>query len=301
MGCSCEIRLAAPAGAEAEVAALAARLEEEVRRLEARYSRYREDSELSRINRQAGRGGGRIVDEETAALLDYAHTCFEQSGGLFDITAGVLRRHWDFKAPGRRPALPEPAALRQTLELVGWDKVSWRRPLLRLPLPGMQLDLGGLVKEYAADSTARVAGELGVRHGLVELGGDIRVIGPRPGGAPWKVGIANPLAPDEALAEIGLPAGALATSGDYERYLEIGGRRYSHILHPRTGWPVEGLASVSVVAGQCLVAGTAATIAILKGAEGEAWLDALGLPNLRIDRHGRAGGSIAVDGISEDA
>lgn len=289
MGTLCELRFLPPP--DAEPAALALALAAEVERLEQKYSRYRPDSLLSRLNAAAGKPGGTTVDEESAALLDYAATCHAHSGGLFDISSGVLRGLWNFKS--NMAEAPPAARVREFLGRVGWHRVSWQRPLLRLPA-GMELDLGGLVKEYAADSVARLARERGVEHGLVELGGDIAVIGPRPDGKAWTAGIRHPFEPQRALAEIPLEGGALATSGDYERFLEIGGRRYGHILSPVTGWPVEGLVSVSVAAGTCLVAGSAATIAMLKGAQGPAWLEELGLPCLWMDGEGRTGGSIAT-------
>jgi thiamine biosynthesis lipoprotein len=291
MGGPCELRLHA---ADEESAARAARAAiAEVLRLHERYSRYREDSVTSAINRAAGGAAGIEVDAETAGLLDYARTAHAQSGGLFDITSGVLRRAWDFKSG--RP--PEPAAIDALLPLIGWDKVGWHDGRLTLPLAGMQLDFGGLVKEYAADRAAGVCRDFGVHSGLVELGGDIAVIGPPADRGAWGVGIRNPRDPANAIATIDLAAGAIASSGDYERYLEVNGRRYCHILNPKTGWPAQGLASVSVVAQSCLVAGTVSTIAMLKGpAEGPAWLASLGLPHLYVDVHGRVGGSSLDDG-----
>lgn len=288
MGSLCELQLYAPAPAQAEaVVALAQR---ELRRLETIYSRFRDDSLTTRINRSAGSAQGVEVDAETAGLLDYAQLAWQQSDGLFDITSGVLRQAWDFKLN----RLPMQAQIDALLPRIGWQHLRWERPRLWLPA-GMELDFGGYVKEYAADSAARVCRDAGIRHGLVELGGDIALIGAHPDGAPWQVGIRNPRAPEKAIARIPLDHGAIASSGDYERFMEVDGRRYCHILNPKTGWPVEGLSSVSVVAEQCLIAGTASTIAMLKGAEaGVRWLDELGLPYLALDAQGRMRGSLAV-------
>jgi thiamine biosynthesis lipoprotein len=163
-----------------------------------------------------------------------------------------------------------------------------------LPLAGMQLDFGGFVKEYAADRVAALCRELGLRHGLVDLGGDLAAIGPHPDGSPWRVGIRHPRAPAGAIASIAFSAGGIATSGDYERCMVVDGKRYAHVLDPKTGWPVSGLASVTVAASHCLIAGTASTIAMLKGAQGgPAWLDRLGLPNLRVDADGNQTGPLA--------
>ncbi|MFI5336308.1 MAG: FAD:protein FMN transferase [Opitutales bacterium] len=282
MGSECVFHLY---GAEAATAQAA---ETEVLRIEHRYSRYRDDSILSRINQAAAAGGRIEVDDETAALLNYAFACHRLSDGLFDITTGILRRVWDFSS-GRAP---DPAGIERWLSFVGLEKIRWEPPVLSFPVAGVELDLGGLGKEYAADRAAAVCAEAGVAHGLVELGGDIRVIGPRPDGTPWPVRIRDPRAPGRELAQVPLAAGGLATSGDYERCLVVDGRRYGHILNPRTGWPVRGLAGVSVAGANCLLAGTVSTIAMLKGVTGEAWLAELGADCLWIDSEGRSGGPL---------
>jgi thiamine biosynthesis lipoprotein len=156
----------------------------------------------------------------------------------------------------------------------------------------MEIDFGGVVKEYAVDRVTTLCREAGVRHGLVNLGGDVGIVGPRPDGAPWRIGIRHPRRPGEVLETLELRAGALATSGDYERCIVVGGVRYGHILDPRTGWPVRHLASVSVVADLCVVAGSAATIGVLEAERGPAWLEKVGLPHRWVDVHGRSGGAI---------
>ena len=257
----------------------------EVQRIERKYSRYRDDSVVTAINRSAGHPDGYGVDPETAGLLDYAATAFEQSDGAFDITSGVLREAWDFRS-GR---VPRQAEIDRARARVGWQRVAWHGDRIRLDA-GMELDFGGFGKEYAADRAAALCREHGIRAGLVDLSGDIAVVGPHPDGSPWSVGVRDPRCA-EAAATLSLSHGAIATSGDYQRCMVVGGRRYAHLLDPRTGWPVSGLASVSVVAPQCLVAGTASTVAMLKEAAGPAWLASLGLPHLCIDADGRASGT----------
>lgn len=269
----------------------------EVLRIEAKYSRYRDDSVVSRINTSAGDAKGMEVDGETAALLDYAAVAHAQSDGLFDATSGVLRRAWDFRA-GR---VPTQAQLDALLPLVGWHKIAWQSPRIILPLEGMQLDFGGFGKEYAVDRVVALLRAAGVTQGYVELGGDIGVIG-APSDAPaWQIGVRHPREPSRAIAQVALPSGAIATSGDYERSFESGGRRYSHLLDARSGWPVSGPASVSVLAPQCLIAGTASTIAMLKGAQAQAWLDGLGLPWLAVDADGRLFGSLSYEALRDSA
>jgi FAD:protein FMN transferase len=287
MGSRCEVRLYAadePRALACTRAALA-----DVRRLDAKFSSYRSDSFVAQINLAAAAGGAIDVDPETATLLDYAATCFAQSDGLFDITSGVLRKVWE----GERATLPDPEALHALLARVGWDKVVWRRPTLAFGRRGMELDFGGVVKEYAADRAAVICAEAGFRHGLVDLGGDIRIIGPHPDGTPWSVGIRHPRRPDGIMASIDLARGAVASSGDYERFVEIDGRRYGHIISPRTGMPVQALSEVSVIADECVVAGSATTIAMLMEELGPAWLAELGLPHVFMDRDMRIGGTLA--------
>jgi FAD:protein FMN transferase len=287
MGSRCEIRLYAPSEEPAGACARAAIAD--VLRLDAKYSRYRNDSVTVAINRVAAAGSAVDVDAETATLLDYAATCFEQSDGLFDLTSGILREAWS----ADRRELPDTDALQRLLARVGWNKVRWQRPRLVFGVPGMEIDFGGVVKEYAADRAATLCAEAGFRHGLVDLGGDIKIIGPHPDGTPWVVGIQHPRNPEAVMATLDLFHGAIATSGDYERFVEIAGRRYSHILSPRTGMPVNGLAGVSVTAPECVVAGSATTIAMLMEDRGPEWLREVGLPHVWTDQKLRVGGTYA--------
>ncbi|SHE23392.1 FAD:protein FMN transferase [methanotrophic endosymbiont of Bathymodiolus puteoserpentis (Logatchev)] len=242
--------------------------------LEQRYSRYREDSLISTINRSAGLGKATPIDSETAALLTYAQQCYQESDGLFDVTSGILRRIWSMD----KTALPNDDEINELLPLIGWDKVQWSEKTVYLPLVGMQLDFGGIVKEYAADSIAQLLQSLGVVSGIVELGGDIKVIGPQPNGQGWPVAIRDPRQPDKVIIQLNLFTGALASSGDYERFQLIDGVRYSHLLNPKTGKPVTGLRAVSILSEHCVVAGSVATLAMLKGDQGLPWLQENQLP-----------------------
>jgi thiamine biosynthesis lipoprotein len=290
MGSRCEIRLYAPS--EEPTATWARTAIADVLRLEAKYSRYRGDSVTAAINRVAAAGGAIDVDAETATLLDYAVTCYEQSDGLFDLTSGVLREAWN----ADRQELPDSDALERLLARLGWNKVRWQRPRIAFGVSGMEIDFGGVVKEYAADRAATLCAEAGFRHGLVDLGGDIKIIGPHPEGTPWVVGIQHPRDPEAVMATLDLFHGAIATSGDYERFIEIDGRRYGHILSPRTGMPVCGLAGVSVAAPECVVAGSTTTIAMLMEDRGPEWLDEVGLPHVWMDQKLRIGGTYATAG-----
>ena len=300
LGTACVMHLYAASAEVADAAAGAAI--EEVERIEQRYSRYREDSTLAAINRSAATGGSIAVDDETGALLDYAFACHRMSDGLFDISSGILRRAWDFSS-GQLPAAAEVAAL---LPHIGMDKLLWQRPRLTFLAPHMELDFGGIGKEYAADRAAAVCRTHGIAHGLIDLGGDICVLGPQADGSPWRIGIRDPQHPSQALAVLEIADGDLATSGNYERYIDHGGRRYGHLLNPQTGWPAggpadwpgPGLSSVSVLASQCLLAGSLASIASLKGDAGKAWLAGLGVDHLWVDEAGHQGGSLLAPGPS---
>ena len=259
MSSVCEVRLEGDdEGVLGEAASLAI---DEVHRIELKYSRYRADSIVSRINAAAGSGESVAVDDETASLIDFAAQLHGLSDGLFDITSGVLRKAWDFRA-GRTPTDAELQAL---LPLMGWSLVAWRDQRIALPRAGMELDFGGFGKEYAADRAMSVLAAQGQRHGFVNLGGDIRVLGPRADGGAWRFGIQHPRRADATIASVDMVDGALASSGDYERFFERDGRRYCHILDPRTGWPVSSWSSVSVTAPACVAAGALSTIAMLKG------------------------------------
>ncbi|HET9579010.1 MAG TPA: FAD:protein FMN transferase [Usitatibacter sp.] len=283
------------AASETHAAAAARFAVGEVKRIEAKYSRYRPDSVLSRINAAAG-GEPVGVDEETRRLLVFADACYRQSDGLFDATSGPLRRVWKFDVP----RVPTDEELEPVLELIGWPRVVVSGHTVRLPRAGMELDFGGFGKEYAVDRAAVHLRDAGIASGMVNLAGDLTILGPQPDGSPWRVGIRHPRKPDALIATIPVYSGGIATSGDYERFVEVDGVRHCHVLHPRTGRPARGLQSVTVHAPTCLVAGSASTIAMLKGAEeGLEWLRSLGLPHLcvlddgrLVDRMGSGGGGL---------
>jgi thiamine biosynthesis lipoprotein len=280
MASPCEIVVAAASGDAARLCV--ERAIGEVRRIEQKYSRYRDDSVLSKINASAGMDWVHC-DEETNSLLDYAQVLYENSDGLFDITSGVLRRVWDFK----QAIIPSQQALDAVLPLIGWDKVERKNSAIRLAIAGMEIDFGGYGKEYAVDRAASLLEAEGVIHGYVNLGGDLRVIGPKPDGQPWQMGIRHPRKEHEVFAYIPIERGALATSGDYERYFEHAGKRYCHVLNPQSGQPASGWQSISVLAPAAVAAGSITTIAMLKTDKAIEYLEASGFSYLAIDHAGR--------------
>ncbi|MBL4580941.1 MAG: FAD:protein FMN transferase [Gammaproteobacteria bacterium] len=277
MGSFCEIQLFDTSRIRAKN--VVTQLIDEVARLEKKYSRFRKDSFLSKINASAGNKLGLAIDDETQSLITHALNCFEQSDGLFDITAGALNEIWDFK----KALVPSQSQINAARAHVGLHKISCKNSHIHLPR-GMQIDFGGIVKEYAADSVARLARSLGAEHGLVNLGGDFSVIGAQPGGKPWIVGISSPISAGGIMTKINLHDGGLASSGDYERFFMHEGLRYSHILNPMTGWPSDGLRAVSIAANLCSLAGSAATIAMLMDElEAKTWLEDSGLSYVYMD------------------
>ena len=241
-------------------------------RIERKFSRYLPDNIVARINSAAG--APTTVDDETANLLDFAERIHELSEGMFDITSGVLRRAWTFDGSARVPTHEAIAAL---LPMVGWSKIRWARPSFTL-LPGMQIDFGGVAKEYAVDQAARDAASVSNAPVLVNFGGDLAVTRAREGDQPWRVGIEG-IDEKSGVASrlVELAAGALATSGDTYRYVKAGSQRLPHILDPRTGRPIEGAPrTVTVAAPNCTQAGMLTTLAMLKGPGAEAFLESEG-------------------------
>ncbi|HMA07896.1 MAG TPA: FAD:protein FMN transferase, partial [Ramlibacter sp.] len=206
--------------------------------------------------------------------IDYAATCHEISDGLFDITSGVLRRVWKFDGSDR---VPDEESVREVLKHVGWEKVTWEKPRISLP-KGMEIDFGGIGKEYAVDRAAALIAARGDIGFVVNFGGDLFAGGSRRGGRAWAVGVDDPDRTGEAaLYRVDIRHGGLATSGDARRFVLWHGKRLGHILNPRTGWPIEGAPrSITVYAPTCLEAGTLSTLAYLQGSGAREFLERQG-------------------------
>lgn len=266
MGSPCELVCeCVKRGDASELSQLAA---EEAWRIEDKFSRYTGGSAVARINE--ANGEAITVDDETADLLDFAATLFELSDARFDITSGVLRHIWSFDGGTKIPRQADIETVRQN---IGWSRVAWHRPELQMP-KGMEIDLGGIGKEYAVDRAAKRLREEGAPPCLVNFGGDLATTAAPRVRRSWRVGIEGKT-PDAPERRIDLRQGALATSGDARRFLEKDGVRYGHILDPLTGWPVpDAPRSVTVAAESCTQAGMISTLAMLKGAEAEGFLEA---------------------------
>jgi thiamine biosynthesis lipoprotein len=264
MASPCEVLL--PTMPEGEARLIGATAAIEAWRIEAKFSRYRSGSVISWIHAHTDRPIE--VDAETAALLDFARHCYEISDKRFDITSGILRRLWCFDGSDQ---IPSRSRVLDSLPSIGFDKLSWHAPWLTLP-GGMELDFGGIGKEYAVDRACELIATSHPGPFLVNFGGDLRALD-CPRNKPWQIGIERPGFENDAHMILELRSGGLATSGDSRRFLQRGASRYGHILDPLTGWPVaDAPRSVTVAASSCTEAGLLATLAMLSGRLAEEFL-----------------------------
>jgi FAD:protein FMN transferase len=269
MASPCEVLVECKSATQArELCTLA---QQEAMRIEQKFSRYRDDNIVYRINN--GDGKPLQVDAETARLLDFAQHCYQLSDGYFDITSGILRRAWQFTAAAR---IPRQREIDELLPRIGWDKIRWQAPVLEIPA-GMEIDFGGIGKEYAVDSVHQQLKQATGASFMVNFGGDCTASGPLADGSAWLTGIENPHRPGDASAVIQLKRGALATSGDVFKFIRHGDKRYGHILNPRTGWPnPNSPLSVTIAAPTCTEAGILSTLAMLQGEDAETFLESQG-------------------------
>jgi thiamine biosynthesis lipoprotein len=244
-------------------------------RIEFKYSRYQQSNLMANINQAFH--APLALDDETSALLNYADFCYQISEGLFDISAGVLRKVWRFDGSDK---VPSAEAIASVLPYIGWNKVKWKPPFIQLQ-PGMELDLGGLGKEYAVDKVLQLLTKEAQQSCsspiaiLVNFGGDLACSGPRLHGQAWNVAVESHLLEKRSVLNVKLNSGAIATSGDARRFLLKEGIRYSHILNPLSGQAItDAPHSVSVAAATCMQAGMLSTLAMLHGTQAEAFLEA---------------------------
>jgi len=233
---------------------------------EARFSRFILTSLVGQLNAGAGSGAWVELDpaaQELFALCDWFHW---KTSGVFDPTVGTVARLWGARRQPARP--PTDAEVAAVLERVGWSKVERAHAKARLPRAGMELDLGGLGKEYAVDQIFAFSQRWGCRDVLVDFGRDLRVGGHPPEGGDWRLGLEHPEQPDACWGGVALTDAALCCSGDYRRYTELDGRRYGHLVDPRSGRPVQtGVKAVWAIAPTCTEAGILTTAACILGVE----------------------------------
>lgn len=262
LGTQCEVQYAAPGG-DAQAAGFEQAAVAWVAAFEAKYSRFRPDSLVSRINAAAGREWVEI-DAEMEGILKLCDTLHFMTQGVLDPTSLPLLRLWNYKA--EFPRLPSTAEIAAARALVGWKKVQRAPGKVFLPVAGMALDFGGFGKEYAVDVVAQIALDHGLAGALVDFGHDLRAVGTPPGRPAWHIGLEDPRRPGVAAGSVGVTGKGVASSGDYLRCFVIEGKRYGHIVDPRTGSPVaNGCTQATVIAGTCLQAGVLSTTAFVLG------------------------------------
>jgi FAD:protein FMN transferase len=240
----------------------------EATRIERKFSRYIAGNIVDRINKSNGKWVD--LDPETEGLIKFCQQCYHISDGLFDITSGILRRLWKFDGHHK---VPSKAAIKPLLDCIGFEKITFQNDQINLPAT-MEIDFGGVGKEYAVD---RIIGLIKAKTSvpvLVNLGGDISTSRHRQNGEHWTIGIENPENAEQTISLIKVSQGSIATSGDSKRFLMHKGKRYGHILNPKTGWPaVDSPRSVTVGARTCTDAGILATLAMLQGCQAEPFLE----------------------------
>lgn len=262
LGTQCEVRYTAASSRAASDFERAVRAWVET--FEGRYSRFRPTSIIARINAAAG-GSWVEIDAETEQMLDLCQVLHEMTDGILDASTGPLLRLWDYRLPP--PELPGPGQVAAVRALVGWSRVQRAPGRVFLPRAGMALDFGGWGKEWAVDAVAQLAAARGITDALIDFGHDIRGIGRPPGRAAWHVGLEDPARPGTPCGSVALFSGkGIASSGDYLRNFMHAGRRYGHIVDPRTGVPVtHGVRQVTVIADTCFQAGIVSTTAFVLG------------------------------------
>ncbi|MCL6584055.1 MAG: FAD:protein FMN transferase [bacterium] len=241
----------------------------------------------SRINQAAGRGSIPVSAdffEMIKKSLEYSRL----TEGAFDITIGAVTELYHFE--DGQGTLPDPSAIRQKLPLVGYQQIQLdeERRTVGLGRPGAMIDLGGIAKGFAVNKAVESLKESGIKAGIVNAGGDIRLFGYKPGHKLWRIGIQHPRKPDQVIASLEITDQSIVTSGDYERFFIRGGVRYHHILDPKTGYPARGCQSVTIVSETATDA-MSAGIFVLGPEKGMALIERLPqIEGLIIDREGKA-------------
>lgn len=267
MGTETELTAVADPGRQHILAKAIADATAALRGVDAHMSTYLEDSEISHFN-AAQPGLAVPVSPDTMEVLRASREMSERTGGAFDVTCRPVVELW--RKAAREDKLPTGGELAAALALVGWDKIMLREGVVEKRAFSHGVDLGGIAKGYGIDRAVAAMKDAGATGGLVDVGGDVRCFGRRPGGGKWRIGIRNPFTKNrrDLIGRLRLSQGAVCTSGNYERYWTIEAKHYSHIVDPRTGRPVGDAPSVTVVAPTAMVADAWATALSVLGKEG---------------------------------
>ncbi|MEX0819169.1 MAG: FAD:protein FMN transferase [Pirellulaceae bacterium] len=263
-------------------------IDAELHRINAQMSTYLPDSEISKFNSQNDVHWFE-VSPEFASVVQRARSISEETAGAFDVTVGPLVNRWDFGPERTNLDMPSAAEVATLKQAVGFRLIEVRDkpPALRKQRPDVQIDLSAIAKGFAVDRIIQLLEARGLKNCMAEIGGEIRVRGTKPGRAAWRVGIERPVTNARVVQRVvHLRDAALATSGDYRNFIEVDGRQYSHMIDPRTGFPVDHrLASASVIADDCLSADAWATALMVLGPEdGYQLAQQRGLAALLIER-----------------
>jgi len=260
----------------------------EIKKLDKFLNFFSDKSELSEINRNAGKKPVR-VSRDTFEVIEKAIHSSEKTNRAFDITIGPLISLWDF----HNKVKPEEKTIRQKIRLVNYKDIILDKNASSVYLnkKGMRIDLGGIAKGYAADKAVAAMKRNGIKSGLVSIAGDIKAFGLKPDGKPWKIGIRNSRPAnedDDIMATIELTDMAISTAGDYERYFIIDNKRYHHILDPKTGYPADKCRSVSIIAKDGFITDSFSTGIFILGAEkGIKLLEDMGIDGIIVDKDGK--------------
>ncbi|MEQ8364630.1 MAG: FAD:protein FMN transferase [Cyclobacteriaceae bacterium] len=237
----------------------------EVKRIEVLLTEFSETSQTAQINKAAGIDFVK-VDAETFQIIQRSLGISKLTQGAFDITAGVLKRLYNFK--GNSFSLPEKKLIQQTMQKVGYQKIELSGDnRVKLKTAGMHIGFGAIGKGYAADKVKTLLMEKGIESGVINASGDLTAWGTRVDGSLWKVAIADPNDKEKIIAWIPIKDASVATSGDYEQYFEYQGKRYSHTIDPKTGLPVSGIKSVTIVGPSAELSDALATAVFTMGVE----------------------------------
>jgi len=238
----------------------------EIIRIEDLISSWDQKSETSRINKNAGIGAVE-VSKELFDLIFRAQQISKLSSGAFDLTFAAVDKLWNFD--GRESEMPNPDALKASVFNIGYQLIELNEQSLTVFLPkkGMKIGFGAIGKGYAADSAKQLLVERGVLGGIINASGDMNTWGTKPDGSSWTIGIVNPMNNKKVFSWFSLEHNAVVTSGDYEKFTQINGRRYSHIIDPRTGIPSQGIVSCTIFAGKAELADAIATAIFVMGVE----------------------------------
>lgn len=264
MGCDFEITVVAPNQSEANRAFDLA--ESEITRIENLISSWKTNSQTSSINQNSGVKAVE-VDAELIQLIQRSLAISKLTDGAFDISYAAMDRIWQFD--GSMEQLPSKTEIEASVRKVGYQniEVSLEENTVFLKEKGMRIGFGGIGKGYAADRAKKILQEKGFDSGIINASGDMSAWGLMPSGNPWKVAITNPLAKEKSFALLPIKNQAIVTSGDYEKYVEIAGERYSHIIDPRSGMPTKGIVSVTVIAPKAELADALATAVFVMGSQ----------------------------------